>query len=1069
MEKKEKQEEKTEKCVNPQGKMRYFIWHSCLITMECVAVIVVIAIMLISTAVIILSSGPVNINFAKKYIEEALSYKEQGYNVSIGNAVLTLPSFESSLILNISDIVLSQDENPVIAINQVDMKLSRSSLFVGNIHPTEITIKEPELHLVRTGKGKISIDITNNVPSKEQDETKIIETIVKKLTEPAYFEESSPLKKLEIFEVKDAKAMVADMYLGVSWPLEKFNIKFSHINTGLLIKADLHLPSRQQAKEYSKASLNLEYNKISKDYSIAGELENVDVALLAGSLINLRDVRDYKFFVNGNFSTLIDSNYNVIEAVLDLNIPKGSIVNEKYYKEPLNYKNLKANISYKNIGNDGKNLNIENISASINDVEITTSANISERENGFSGNVNVKIPSLEIKEIASIMPKTLNGSPADIWLKQKISGNRLYDWDINFKLDADRKESENIEKPFSFDMYNLTMSNLTADFKYEGINVDYYPPLKAVKNASGTGNVKDAALTLHLDSAKVLDMAISKAHVKIDNMDKRGEGKTSVDIFMKGQIPSVLKYISDKPISIGDKLNFDLSNMEGVADMNIKIAFPNKRGLKAEEVKVTVDANLKDVKIDNIVRNMNMSDGDLKLKVEPDYFTITGSSKIDGKDSYIDWQRYLKKSEKDFISKIKVNIVADADIREKFGANISNISGDLPLEIEYTDFGENKSQAKIRADLYEARLDIKELGYSKRKNIKGSAEFTAYMKNGKITELKKLHVKSDRLEIKNANISFDRKTGKITSGTIDRSMIADNIFSAQFEIDKDNKIKIVADCDLFDLRPFFKNSNHDKNNFPMIISLKTPRMITSEKREVKDVQIYFDKSDDGTINQLEMDAMAGNGDIYLRYKPDEKGRLAFRLEADDAGATLAAFNIYDDIRGGRIVAYAIPEGGAYRGDLEGEAFLYDFKVVNAPVLAKLLSSMSLIGIGNLLGGEGLTFTKLETEFRWHFKEEGNILAFKEGRTSGNSLGLTFEGKYNQGSKEININGTIVPISMINGFISNIPLIGQILTGGSGGVFAATYKVEGKASNPKVVVNPLAVLAPGIIRKIIFED
>jgi hypothetical protein len=36
------------------------------------------------------------------------------------------------------------------------------------------------------------------------------------------------------------------------------------------------------------------------------------------------------------------------------------------------------------------------------------------------------------------------------------------------------------------------------------------------------------------------------------------------------------------------------------------------------------------------------------------------------------------------------------------------------------------------------------------------------------------------------------------------------------------------------------------------------------------------------------------------------------------------------------------------------------------------------------------------------------------------------------------------------------------------VFAATYKVEGDAKKTKITINPLSVLAPGILRKIFFE-
>ena len=56
--------------------------------------------------------------------------------------------------------------------------------------------------------------------------------------------------------------------------------------------------------------------------------------------------------------------------------------------------------------------------------------------------------------------------------------------------------------------------------------------------------------------------------------------------------------------------------------------------------------------------------------------------------------------------------------------------------------------------------------------------------------------------------------------------------------------------------------------------------------------------------------------------------------------------------------------------------------------------------------------------------------------------------------------------MLNSALGNIPLLGDLFTGGEGkGMFAATYAVEGPRDDPDVLVNPLAALAPGILREL----
>jgi hypothetical protein len=117
---------------------------------------------------------------------------------------------------------------------------------------------------------------------------------------------------------------------------------------------------------------------------------------------------------------------------------------------------------------------------------------------------------------------------------------------------------------------------------------------------------------------------------------------------------------------------------------------------------------------------------------------------------------------------------------------------------------------------------------------------------------------------------------------------------------------------------------------------------------------------------------------------------------------------------------------------------------------------------------------MRAEFFWIDKGQPDTpknvraLLIKGGETSGASLGLTFEGNIDNWTNLLDITGTIIPVSDLNKMLSVIPLVGDILTGGGKGVFAATYSIKGTKDKPTVIVNPLAALAPGILRKMFFE-
>ena len=140
----------------------------------------------------------------------------------------------------------------------------------------------------------------------------------------------------------------------------------------------------------------------------------------------------------------------------------------------------------------------------------------------------------------------------------------------------------------------------------------------------------------------------------------------------------------------------------------------------------------------------------------------------------------------------------------------------------------------------------------------------------------------------------------------------------------------------------------------------------------------------------------------------------------------------------------------------------DYTVVNAPVLARMLTLASLTGILNRLTGRGIKFRKLDIPFIY-FKGRTKI---QNARAIGDALGLTADGYLNFFKKTADLKGTIVPDNPINNVLRKVPIVGQILTGKrSSGVFATNYKYSGKFNNPEILVDPLSTFAPGVLRNL----
>ena len=157
------------------------------------------------------------------------------------------------------------------------------------------------------------------------------------------------------------------------------------------------------------------------------------------------------------------------------------------------------------------------------------------------------------------------------------------------------------------------------------------------------------------------------------------------------------------------------------------------------------------------------------------------------------------------------------------------------------------------------------------------------------------------------------------------------------------------------------------------------------------------------------------------------------------------------------------------GKVNGTVNIKSFRVVDAPVLARLLSVASLTGIVDELQGGGISFSELNIPFSY----SENIFSIQNGAMYGSSLGLTARGDYDLNQNTLEGEGTLIPAYAVNSFFGSIPILGTILTGGEqgGGVFAATYTMRGSPERGEIKVNPLATLTPGFLRQIfkVFES
>ena len=132
-------------------------------------------------------------------------------------------------------------------------------------------------------------------------------------------------------------------------------------------------------------------------------------------------------------------------------------------------------------------------------------------------------------------------------------------------------------------------------------------------------------------------------------------------------------------------------------------------------------------------------------------------------------------------------------------------------------------------------------------------------------------------------------------------------------------------------------------------------------------------------------------DLEVELTP-KNGKRHLSVTAYDAGAVLKTFDFYKDIVGGKLMLEADFVDMSVDAKIDGSAKIHNFRLVNAPVMARLLGLASIRGIPDELTGPGLAFQELDIPFTL---ENGIIhlknAKVKNAKASGLSLGITGSG------------------------------------------------------------------------------
>ena len=280
-----------------------------------------------------------------------------------------------------------------------------------------------------------------------------------------------------------------------------------------------------------------------------------------------------------------------------------------------------------------------------------------------------------------------------------------------------------------------------------------------------------------------------------------------------------------------------------------------------------------------------------------------------------------------------------------------------------------------------------------------------------------------------------------------------------------NKENIFIKGKVFDAKNLFKelSQENEKNVFLKKISkdieIDLKKILKGTSFPVNKFRL-IGKINKGSFEKISAKSDFGENehlDISLQKKANTNDKI-LEVYSDLAAPLLSDFKFFQGLEGGNLNFTSTFGNEISTSNLT----INNFKLNEAPALAKILSLADLKGLTDTLKGDGISFDILSAQY----SSDSSLIKIDEIFMIGPSISILIDGYVEKKSGVVSLRGTLVPAKTLNNFISKIPVVGDILIGKKvgEGVFGISFKVKGLRNDLKTTVNPIKTLTPRFITR-----
>jgi hypothetical protein len=1015
------------------------------VCIKVVAGIVFAVTALVLVAAIRLMEGPVDLDFLKHRLAKAADVPGNDIKPEIQRIALEWGGISQPMRLVFNGIRFIKGDHQVIAsIPTASVTFDARDVLQGMFLPTTVTIEAPTIEADITRDGGMLRRVFTSTDAESQGEALVL-LIEQLMAEPNY---SSLIGQLDMILIERAKVTIRDVKTGLTWTAPSARGRVKRDAAGVSMAASARLTG--EAGHWVDVSLSGVYTRDRSRISLDAAVDGFRPAMLAQLSPDVALLRGVDIALAGRLHIEADGHGDVRSVAVDITGGNGRMSLPGVLPASHEVKSVNASATVDTATHTAK---IDRVDIDFGATKVSISG-AGERQS-FSGRAEVR--QIPVDRLGDYWPLGFAAGGRE-WALANLSKGEI-DVAAEFALSAPGD-----------DMTDLKVDRLVGLIDYRGMKLRYMPHMPELEGVTGKARYEGGTLHFDVASGTAVGLKTAGATIDLTGLDGPSPQHAAIRMPITGSAQDVIRFLARPKLGLSKEMLYDYRRLGGEVAVDLSVGFPLLNALTVADLDLKADASLTHFSLQDAIGDADLSDATARVKYGNSELSVSGTGKLEGNMVEIGWRELFGpkaafRRRYDLKGTLSTAVVAKAG----FPSPEPYLSGPVATTLSYQVATNGTSEVVGRFDIKAAKAEIVPLDWTKQPGTEGQVQMTMKLAaGGKLTTLD-FDARANGLSGKGqVRFTGDNALQQIT---------VNQIKIGQTEVAGDWK-RVPGGVEVTLRGPILELPRvHTMIKARDDLAAKDPAGAAAQGRSstrftLQIQQLLTKRGTLGYVNgtlalageriaTADLSIGAGKGSTF-RVTPQGQGRKLFFYVAN-FGQLLTDAGWLDGLVDGYLHIEGLYNDAVAGSPLDGFLKLGPFRLQRITAARPNIGTLNTAIDGLNRAGNALQqFDNLEAKIL----KTGDRIHVKNGRTSGQSIGLTTQGFVDLGNDTAKLAGIVVPAFQLNNLLSNVPLLGPLLTGGKdGGLFAVAYQLSGPLDDLKTDVNYMSAMTPGALREL----